>query len=76
MNEEGRLVWKGQLRAAGAGGAAQAKFDLTNTPEGQIFGGVQLERASFRSDQLSLDGVSGWIAYGGERQPAARSRAR
>ncbi|MGO4127555.1 YdbH domain-containing protein [Inquilinus sp. YAF38] len=67
VNEEGRLVWKGQLRAAGAGGAAQAKFDLTNTPEGQIFGGVQLERASFRSDQLSLDGVSGWIAYGGER---------
>lgn len=67
VNELGRLVWKGQLRPAGAGGAAQAKFDLTNTPEGQVYGGVQLERASFRSDQLSLDGVSGWIAYGGER---------
>lgn len=65
VNELGRLVWKGQLRPAGAGGAAQAKFDLTNTPEGQIYGGVQLERASFRSDQLSLNGVTGWIAYGG-----------
>lgn len=67
VNEDGRLVWKGQLRPAGAGGAAQAKFDLTNTPEGQVFGGVQLEQASFRSDQLSLEGVTGWIAYGGER---------
>ncbi|HEY9346240.1 MAG TPA: hypothetical protein VIQ53_13060, partial [Inquilinus sp.] len=67
VNEQGRLVWKGQLRPAGAGGAAQAKFDLTNTPEGQVYGGVQLERASFRSDQLSLDGVTGWIAYGGGR---------
>ncbi|MGO1077338.1 intermembrane phospholipid transport protein YdbH family protein [Inquilinus sp. CA228] len=67
VNELGRLVWSGRLRPAGAGAAAQAKFDLTNTPEGQIYGGVQLEQASFRSDQLSLDGVTGWIAYGGGR---------
>lgn len=67
VNEQGRLVWSGRLRPAGAGAAAQAKFDLTNTPEGQIYGGVQLEQASFRSDQLSLDGVTGWIAYGGGR---------
>ncbi|KGM33396.1 hypothetical protein, partial [Inquilinus limosus] len=67
VNEQGRLVWSGRLRPAGAGGAAQAKFDLTNTPEGQVYGGVQLEQATFRSDQLALDGVTGWIAYGGER---------
>ncbi|WP_026868824.1 intermembrane phospholipid transport protein YdbH family protein [Inquilinus limosus] len=68
VNELGRLVWSGRLRPAGAGGVAQAKFDLTNTPQGQIYGGVQLEQASFRSDQLALNGVSGWIAYGGERE--------
>ncbi|WP_343712991.1 YdbH domain-containing protein [Inquilinus sp.] len=67
VNEQGRLVWSGRLRPAGAGGAAQAKFDLTNTPEGQVYGGVQLEQATFRSDQLALDGVTGWIAYGGAR---------
>ncbi|MGK9165055.1 YdbH domain-containing protein [Inquilinus limosus] len=67
VNEIGRLVWSGRLRPAGAGGVAQAKFDLTNTPQGQVWGGVQLEQATFRSDQLSLAGVSGWIAYGGER---------
>jgi len=68
VNAQGRLVWSGRLRPAGAGGAAQAKFDLTNTPQGQVYGGVQLEHATFRSDGLSLDGVSGWIAYGGERE--------
>lgn len=68
VNELGRLVWSGKLRPAGAGGVAQAKFDLTNTPEGQVYGGVQLEQASFRSEGLALNGVTGWIAYGGERE--------
>jgi hypothetical protein len=72
VNELGRLVWKGRLTPAGAGGTASAHFDLTNTPKGQVWGGVQLEQAVFRSDQLSLDGVSGWIAYGGERDTSGK----
>lgn len=72
VNTLGRLVWKGQLQPAGAGGAAQAKFDLTNTPQGQVWGGAQLEQAVFRSEQLSLDGVTGWIAYGGERDTSGK----
>lgn len=72
VNEQGRLVWKGRLTPAGAGAAAQAKFDLTNTPQGQVWGGAQLEQATFRSEQLGLDGVTGWIAYGGERDTSGK----
>jgi hypothetical protein len=72
VNDQGRLVWKGRLAPTGAGGAATAQFDLTNTPQGQVWGGAQLEQASFRSTQVGLDGVGGWIAYGGERDTSGK----